>query len=232
MNPAPLVLIVEDEVPMRRLLRATLDAHGYRVVEAGTLAEGHVAATTHNPEIVVLDLGLPDGDGLALVRSLRTWTRVPIVVVSARGRDDDKITALDAGADDYVTKPFSTGELLARLRVALRHAATPAESAPVVVLGALTIDLERRRVTRSEVEIRLTPTEFRLLALLARHPGRVLTHRQILREVWGPNAVEHAHYVRVYLAELRKKIELDPARPCWLLTEAGIGYRLGDGLGG
>jgi two-component system KDP operon response regulator KdpE len=224
----PLVLVIEDELPMRRFLRAALEAHGYRWVEASTLAEALVAAVTHNPEVVLLDLGLPDGDGLELTRRIREWSRVPILVVSARGRESDKVAALDAGADDYLTKPFGTQELLARIRVALRHSAVGAEPSPVIDCDGLRIDLARRQVWKGELEIRLTPTEYRLLALLARHAGRVLTHRQILAEVWGPNALGHTHYVRVYLAELRKKIEDDPARPRWLLTEPGVGYRLSE----
>ena len=228
MTSGPLVLVVEDELPVRRFLRAALEAHGYRWVEAATVAEALLAAVTHNPEVVLLDLGLPDGDGLDLTRRIREWSRVPILVVSARGRESDKVAALDAGADDYQTKPFGTQELLARIRVALRHSAVGAELAPVLDCGGLRIDLARRQVFRGADEIRLTPTEYRLLALLARHQGRVLTHRQILAEVWGPNSLEHTHYVRVYLAELRKKIEDDPARPRWLLTEPGVGYRLAE----
>lgn len=228
MNDGVLVLVVEDDPPLRRFLRTALVAHGFRVIETATLGEATVAVTTHNPEVIVLDLGLPDGDGLDLVRRVREWSALPIVVVSARGREADKVEALDAGADDYLTKPFGTGELLARLRVALRHAATVAPGEPVVAFGPLRIDLGRRQVFRDDEEVRLTPTEYRLLAYLARNAGRVVTHGQVLREVWGPNHASHAHYVRVYMAELRKKLEVDPARPRWLLTEAGVGYRLRD----
>ena len=227
-----LALVVEDDLPLRRFLRTALTANGYRVLEANTLAEAILMVTTHNPEIVLLDLGLPDGDGLSLVREVRNWSPMPIVVLSARGREADKIEALDAGADDYLTKPFGTGELLARMRVALRHRPSGAAAEVVLDLGGLRIDLPRRQVWRFGEEIHLTPTEFRLLSLLARNPGRVLTHTQILREVWGPNHASHAHYVRVFMAELRKKIEEDSTRPSWLLTEPGVGYRLVERTGG
>jgi two-component system KDP operon response regulator KdpE len=225
-EPGPLVMVVEDEPQLRRFLRAALSSRGYRLVEASTVKEAEQLAPGHNPDVFLLDLGLPDGDGVDLARRLREWTRAPIVVLSARGREDDKVNALDAGADDYLTKPFGVNELLARLRVALRHAQAPADQ-PVLEVGPLRIDLGRREVTVQGHEIRLTPTEYRLLALLARHAGLVLTHRQILREVWGPNATE-VHYVRVHMAELRKKIESDPARPRLLVTELGVGYRLRD----
>jgi two-component system KDP operon response regulator KdpE len=224
--PGPLVLVVEDEAPVRRFLRAALAGHGYRVVEAGGVREAEQLAPGHNPDLFLLDLGLPDGDGVDLARRLREWSRAPIIVLSARGREDDKVNALDAGADDYLTKPFGVNELLARLRVALRHAQAP-EQAPVLEAGPLRMDLARRQVTVDGREVHLTPTEYRVLALLARHAGKVLTHRQILREVWGPNATE-THYVRVQMAELRKKIEADAARPRLLVTEAGVGYRLRD----
>jgi two-component system KDP operon response regulator KdpE len=221
------VLVVEDDDQVRRFLRAALAAHDFRLVEAGTMREAEQLATSHNPDVYLLDLGLPDGDGVDLARRLREWTRAPIIVLSARGREEDKVNALDAGADDYLTKPFGVNELLARLRVALRHAqATPAGD-PILEAGALRVDLARREVTVEGREIRLTPTEFKLLALLARHAGKVLTHRQILKEVWGPNATE-AHWVRVHMAELRKKVEPDPARPRLLVTEPGVGYRLRD----
>jgi two-component system KDP operon response regulator KdpE len=220
------VLVVEDEPPVRRFLRAALTSHGYRLVEAGSVTEAEQLAPGHNPDLYLLDLGLPDGDGIDLARRLREWTRAPIIVLSARGREEDKVKALDAGADDYLTKPFGVNELLARLRVALRHAHVgPGE--PVFEVGALRVDLARREVTVDGREVRLTPTEFRLLALLARNAGKVLPHRQILKEVWGPAATE-VHYVRVHLAELRKKIEAEPARPRLLLTEPGVGYRLRD----
>jgi two-component system, OmpR family, KDP operon response regulator KdpE len=223
---APLVLVVEDEAPVRRFLRAAL-AGGYRVVEAGSVAEAEQLAPGHNPDVFLLDLGLPDGDGIDLTRRLREWTRAPIIVLSARGREEDKVNALDAGADDYLTKPFGVNELLARLRVALRHAHASAEQPAVLEAGPLRVDLARREVTVDGAAVHLTPTEYRVLALLAQHAGKVLTHRHILREVWGPHATE-AHYVRVQMAELRKKIERDPARPRLLVTEAGVGYRLRD----
>ncbi|MGB8931093.1 MAG: response regulator [Anaeromyxobacteraceae bacterium] len=225
----PLVLVVEDEPQVCRFLRAALSSHGFRLLEAGTVREAEQLATSHNPEVYLLDLGLPDGDGIDLTRRLREWTRAPIIVLSARGREEDKVDALDAGADDYLTKPFGVNELLARLRVALRHAHGGPPEEPVIEAGPLRIDLARREVTIEGRDVRLTPTEYKLLALLARHAGKVLTHRQILREVWGPNATE-AHYVRVHMAELRKKIETDPARPRLLVTEPGVGYRLRDRL--
>jgi two-component system KDP operon response regulator KdpE len=227
-HQGPLVLVVEDEPPMRRFLRAALGARGFRVLEAATAAEATLLASGHNPDLVLLDLGLPDLDGIELVRSLRGWTDKPIVVLSARGREEDKVEALDAGADDYLTKPFGVNELLARLRVALRHAERGEAAPPVMTFGGVSIDLARREVRRGDTPIHLTPTEYKLLVLLARHAGKVLTHRQILKEVWGPNAVEQTHYVRVHMAELRKKIEEDPARPKLLMTEAGVGYRLRD----
>ncbi len=223
----PLVLLVEDEAQVRRFLRAALSSRGYRLVEATTVREAEQLATGHNPDVYLLDLGLPDGDGVDLARRLREWTRAPIIVLSARGREEDKVNALDAGADDYLTKPFGVNELMARLRVALRHAQAGAAEPAVIEVGPLRVDLARREVTVEGREVRLTPTEYRLLALLGRHAGKVLTHRQILREIWGPNASE-VHYVRVHMAELRKKIEADPARPRLLVTEPGVGYRLRD----
>lgn len=225
-----LVLVVEDEPQMRRFLRATLTAHGYRPLEAGTAAEALLLARSHNPELVLLDLGLPDGDGFEVTRQLRDWSQVPIIVLSARGREGDKIEALDAGADDYLTKPFGVGELLARIRVALRHVQSRAGASPAqsVELGSLCIDFTRRAVTRDGQEVHLTPIEYKLLALLAQNAGRVLTHRQILDHVWGPGHGQHTHYVRVHMAELRRKIELDSTRPKLLVTEPGVGYRLRD----
>jgi two-component system KDP operon response regulator KdpE len=229
-SPGALVLVVEDEPQVRRFLRASLTSHGYRMVEAATMREAEQLATSHNPDLFLLDLGLPDGDGLDLTRALRGWTRAPIIVLSARGREEDKVNALDAGADDYLTKPFGVNELLARLRVALRRAQAAPQEMPLVDIGPLRVDLARREVTMEGREVRLTPTEFKLLALLARNAGKVLTHRQILREVWGPNATQ-SHYVRVQMAELRKKLEADPARPRLLVTEVGVGYRLRDRVG-
>jgi len=228
-EPQPLVLIVEDEPQMRRFLRAALSSHGFRLLEAERGSEGIQLASSHNPEVILLDLGLPDGDGIEVTRRLREWTRVPIIVISARGKEDDKVAALDAGADDYLTKPFGMNELLARIRVALRHArqASGPEEQEIEV-GGLRVDLVRRLVTVDGEEVHLTPIEYRLLAYLAQNLGRVLTHRQILQEVWGPGRGDQAHYVRVQMAELRKKIEADPARPRLLLTEPGVGYRLRD----
>ena len=229
-EPAPLVLVVEDDIQMRRFLRTTLSALDYRVVEAETVAEGLVAVTTHNPEVILMDLGLPDGDGIDLTRRIRGWSRVPIIVLSARGREEEKVAALDEGADDYLTKPFGVNELLARIRAAMRRAAAASAGAPPAVLevGALRIDQSRREVTIGAREIRLTPIEYRLLVLLAGNAGKVLTHRQILKEVWGPPYVNESHYLRVFMAALRRKVEEDPARPRLLLTEPGVGYRMKD----
>jgi two-component system KDP operon response regulator KdpE len=224
------VLVIEDEPAILRFLRASLVAQGFRLVEATSGDEGLRQAATRQPDIVVLDLGLPDVDGLEVIRRLREWTAVPIIVLSARGQESDKIAALDAGADDYVSKPFGVGELLARMRVALRRAArTPHDAGnPVFALGELQVDLARRRVSVRGAEIHLTPIEYRLLTTLVRHAGRVLTHRQLLREVWGQPYSEQTHYLRVFMGALRRKLEADPARPRYLLTEPGVGYRLAD----
>ncbi len=226
-DPGPLVLVVEDEPQVRRFLRAALSSRGYRLLEAATAREAEQLATGHLPDLLLLDLGLPDRDGLELTRSLRGWTRAPIIVLSARGREEDKVQALDAGADDYLTKPFGVNELLARIRVALRHARQLPAEGPVLEVGPLRVDLARREVAVEGREVRLTPTEFKLLELLARNAGRVLTHAHILREIWGPGSTQ-AHLVRVHMAELRRKIEPDPARPRLVLTEVGVGYRLRD----
>jgi two-component system KDP operon response regulator KdpE len=227
-DPKPVVLLIEDEPQMRRFLRAALEPHGYDLVEAATAREGLGHATAHNPDVVLLDLGLPDLDGLDVTRRIREWSRVPIIVLSARGREGDKVAALDAGADDYVTKPFAVGELLARMRVALRHAlqAGGGPEEPVFEVGDLRVDLAERRVRMAAQDVHLTPTEYKLLAVLVRHAGRVLTHRQLLKEVWGVNAIQHTHYLRVYMTQLRHKLERDPARPQYLQTELGVGYRL------
>jgi len=223
----PLVLVVEDEAQMTRFLRATLPAQGYRIVEATTGEQGLMEATTRAPDLILLDLGLPDLDGVEVTRRLREWTATPVIVLSARGQENDKIEALDAGADDYLTKPFATGELLARMRVALRNAARGAAAAePVFEVGELRVDLGARRVFVAEREVRLTRTEYRLLAMLVRYAGKVVTHRQLLKEVWGPGSVDQSHYVRVYMGQLRHKLEADPARPRYLVTETGVGYRL------
>jgi two-component system, OmpR family, KDP operon response regulator KdpE len=226
-STGPLVLIVEDELPMRRFLRTALRAHEYQVVEAGTAREALAQVGGRNPDLVLLDLGLPDADGLDVARQIRKAGRTPIIVISARGQEHDKVNALDLGADDYLTKPFGVRELLARVRVALRHAAQPSGSpVPVFESGDLRVDLERRLVFRRSDEVHLTPTEYKLLATLVRHAGRVLTHRQLLQEVWGVNYEGQTHYLRVYMAQLRQKLEYDSARPRVLLTEPGVGYRL------
>jgi two-component system KDP operon response regulator KdpE len=222
----PVIVLIEDETPIRRFLRATFLAGGYRLFEATTGADGLVEAATRQPDVVIVDLGLPDMDGLQVIRRIREWTNVPIIVLSARGQERDKVAALDAGADDYVSKPFGPGELLARIRVALRHAAgavRPEEA--VFTVGDLQVDLTRRRVMVAGREIHLTPIEYKLLTTLVHHAGRVLTHRQLLKEVWGPSHGEEAHYLRVYMAQLRRKLEADPTRPRYLLTEPGVGYR-------
>jgi two-component system KDP operon response regulator KdpE len=224
----PTVLLIEDEPEIRRFLRATLVAEGCRLFEAVTGDEGLREAEVRQPDIVVLDLGLPDMDGLDVIRRLRQWTGVPIVVLSARGQEADKIGALDAGADDYVSKPFGVGELLARIRVSLRHADRTVRDVgePSFGVGDLEVNLAQRRVLVAAKEVHLTPIEYRLLAALVKHAGKVLTHSQLLREVWGPPYVEQAHYLHVYMAQLRRKVESDPARPRYLLTEPGVGYRL------
>jgi len=223
----PLVLLVEDEASMRRFLRATLQ--GYRLFEAATGADGLVEAACRQPDVVIVDLGLPDMDGLEVIRRLREWSSVPVIVLSARGGERDKVTALDAGADDYIEKPFGTEELLARIRVALRRSAGGARAEDALFkVGDLQVDQSRRHVHVEGKEVHLTPIEYRLLTTMVRHAGKVLTHRQLLREVWGPNHTEDAHYLRVYMGQLRRKIERDPAQPRYLLTEPGVGYRLVD----
>ncbi len=229
-NPSPLILLIEDEPQVRRFLRPTLHAEGYRLVEAETAASGLLQAKTRNPDVYLLDLGLPDGDGIDVTRELRTWTTAPIIVLSARGQEVDKVQALDAGADDYLIKPFGVAELLARLRAALRRAArvSPEPGEPVLRFGDIRLDLARREVHRLDVPVRLTPHEYKLLSVLARHAGTVVTYRQLMIEVWGPAYVEHTHYLRVFMVQLRQKLEADPTRPRWFMTEAGVGYRLRD----
>ena len=219
------VLVIDDDPSLLRALRLGLKAGGHDVVVAADGEHGIAQTALTSPDVVVLDLGLPDLDGLTVLKRLREWSRVPVVVLSVRDREEDKIAALDHGADDYVTKPFSTGELLARLRVAQRHT-QPAPEAAVFHSGEVEVDFVRRVVSRGGKEVKLTATEYSLLALLARHAGRVMTHRQLLKEVWGPNAVEHTHYLRVYVAHLREKLEADANLPQLLITEAGVGYRL------
>jgi two-component system KDP operon response regulator KdpE len=224
----PVILIVEDEAQMRRFLRTSLANQGYRIVEATTGEEALVRARAHNPELVLLDLGLPDLEGIEVCRRLREWMHAPIVIVSARGQEDDKVRALDEGADDYLTKPFGTKELMARIRVALRHGARAgaASAEPVLVVGELRIDLDKRTVNVAGAEVHLTPIEYKLLAVLMKNAGKVLTHRQLLKEVWGPAYAEHTQYLRVYMTQLRHKLERDAARPKYLQTEPGVGYRL------
>jgi two-component system KDP operon response regulator KdpE len=225
----PLILVIEDELPIRRFLRATLTSNGYRIAEAATANDGIRQAATIQPDVIMLDLGLPDLDGLEVARQLRSWTSIPIIVLSARGQETDKIAALDAGADDYLTKPFGTGELLARLRVMLRRvalAATPGSGEPIVTVGELRIDLALRQIWRGDQEIHLTPIQYNLLRALARNVGKVMTHKQLLREAWGTGYEEDPQYVRVYMSQLRHKLEADPARPRYLVTEPGVGYRL------
>ncbi|ELQ6125780.1 two-component system response regulator KdpE [Cronobacter dublinensis] len=219
------VLIVEDEKEIRRFLRTALESEGLRVYDAETLQRGLIEAATRKPDLVILDLGLPDGDGIDFIRDYRQWSQTPVIVLSARSDEQDKIAALDAGADDFLGKPFGIGELQARLRVALRRHGAASQSEPVVRFSDITVDLAARRITRGAQEIHLTPIEFRLLAVLLNNAGKVLTQRQLLSQVWGPNAVEHSHYLRIYMGHLRQKLELDPARPRHLLTETGIGYR-------
>jgi len=219
------VLIVEDEHAIRRFLRAALEADGLRVYEAETLQRGLLEAATRKPDLIILDLGLPDGDGIDFIRDLRQWSAIPVIVLSARSEESDKIAALDAGADDYLSKPFGIGELQARLRVALRRHASGASPEPVVHFSNVKVDIAARLVHRGDEEIHLTPIEFRLLAVLLNNAGKVLTQRQLLNQVWGPNAVEHSHYLRIYMGHLRQKLEQDPARPRHFLTETGIGYR-------
>ena len=221
----PNVLNVEDEQAIRRFLRTALEGDGMRVFEAETLQRGLLEAATRKPDLIILDLGLPDGDGIEFIRDLRQWSAVPVIVLSARSEESDKIAALDAGADDYLIKPFGVGELQARLRVALRGPSATSPSDPVYAFGDIRVDLAARRIVRGEEEIHLTPIEFRLLAVLLSNHGKVLTQRQLLSQVWGPNAVEHSHYLRIYMGHLRQKLEADPARPRHLLTETGIGYR-------
>jgi two-component system KDP operon response regulator KdpE len=230
-NTSPVVLLIEDEPQMRRFLGATLRGHQYQVIEAASAREGLAQAAGRNPDVILLDLGLPDLDGLEVAREIRRAGRIPIIVISARGQDQDKVAALDLGADDYLTKPFGVPELLARIRVAMRHSAIPPGSTAESTFrtGNLRVDLIRRKVFRDDQEARLTPTEYKLLAALVRQAGRVMTHRQLLQEVWGMNYVEQGHYLRVYMAQLRRKLERDPARPRLFITEPGVGYRLHEG---
>nr|WP_205814251.1 two-component system response regulator KdpE [Morganella morganii] len=218
-------MIIEDEKGIRRLLRTALEGDSVRVFEAEDLARGLVEAATRKPDLVILDLGLPDGDGITFVQEFRQWSSVPVLVLSARDSEHDKIAALDAGADDYMTKPFGVGELQARLRVLMRRYPGSEKNDPVYEFGDICVDIAGRKVRKGGEEVHLTPIEFRLLTILIGHSGKVLTQRQLLNEVWGPNAVEHAHYLRIYMGHLRQKLETDPARPLHFITETGIGYR-------
>ncbi len=223
----PEVLVIEDEQPIRHFLRTALTNHGYRFVEAATAREGLAQATAKLPDIIILDLGLPDRDGQDVIRELRGWTSLPILILSARGQESDKVLALDAGADDYLTKPFGVGELLARLRVLMRHAAFGTEKDQAVFsTGDLKVELDRRQVFIGETEVHLTPIEYKLLTTLIKYAGKVVTHGQLLKEVWGPAYAGESQYLRVYMTQLRHKLEADPARPRYLTTEVGVGYRL------
>jgi|SRR3954470_912491 two-component system KDP operon response regulator KdpE len=222
----PAVLVIEDELPMRRVLRSALDGQGYRVWEAGSVEEGLSAFASRSPQAVLLDLGLPDGEGFQVVERIRETSEVPIVVISARGEERDQVRALDGGANDYVTKPFREAELFARLRAALRSAARATRHAETLTIGPLRIQCFERRVFIDEVEIAMTPTEFSLLQVLARDAGRVITHRQLLRQVWGPTYIDDVQYLRVFMKQLRQKLERDPTRPQLLVTTPGVGYRL------
>lgn len=224
----PVIVIIEDEAQIRRFLRTSLVSAGYQVAEAETGRQGLIEAATRKPDMLILDLGLPDMDGVEVVKELRVWSSIPVIVLSARSQEGDKISALDAGADDYLVKPFSVGELLARIRAALRHVLPNNKDAEegVFSVADMTVDMIHRKVSVSGAEVHLTPIEYRLLTVLVRHAGKVLTHRLLLKEVWGPNYVERAHYLRIYMGTLRHKLEKDPARPRFLLTEVGVGYRL------
>jgi two-component system KDP operon response regulator KdpE len=222
----PLILIIEDEAPLRRFLIPTLSNQGYQVDSASTGAEGLQLARSYNPDVILLDLGLPDRDGLSVLNELRTWNRHPVIVISARSQEKEKVAALDHGADDYLTKPFGAAELLARIRVALRHGNLAMPESPVLQCGAMKMNLDKREVTMDGTPIRLTPLEWRLLEALARRAGKVVTHAQLLNEVWGPAGEGQTHYLRIYMGTLRRKIEVDPTRPRFLLTEPSIGYRL------
>jgi two-component system, OmpR family, KDP operon response regulator KdpE len=225
-GPRPTILVIEDEPGIRRFLRAAFDVEGYRVVESAAGRRGSIDAGTHKPDLAIVDLALPDIDGIEVIRRIREWSPMPIIVLSARVQERSKIEALDAGADDYVTKPFGVGELLARVRAALRHAVRTGSGSSSLRFGSALVDLGRRTATRNGEEVSLTPIEFRLLAMLAKHLGMVVTHRQLLTEVWGPTHQRDTHYLRVYMKQLREKLEIDPVRPRHLLTETGIGYRL------
>jgi two-component system KDP operon response regulator KdpE len=226
-EPKPVIVAIEDDPQIRRFLRTGLESRGFQIHEAETGAQGLAEAANRRADLVLLDLGLPDMDGVEIVRKIREWSALPVIVLSARVTETDKVAALDAGADDYLTKPFGLGELLARIRVALRHSQGAAQDkGGVFAVASLKVDLAQRRVHVDGKEVHLTPIEYRLLAVLVKHAGKVLTHRQLLKEVWGPGYIERSHYLRVHMASLRHKLEADPARPRFLLTEVGVGYRL------
>jgi two-component system KDP operon response regulator KdpE len=220
------ILVVDDEQPIRKFLRTSLAAHDHDVIEAATAGDGIALAAARKPDLILLDLGLPDMDGLEVTKRLREWTATPIIVLSAREQEHDKIDALDAGADDYLTKPFGVGELVARIRVALRHAVPAGNGSSVFAVGDLKVDIEKRQVFVAEHEVHLTPTEYKLLLLLVQHAGKVVTQQQLLKAVWGPAYAQESQYLRVYMGQLRHKLERDPARPRYLITEPGVGYRL------
>ncbi len=224
------ILVVEDETNIRRFIKLALESEGCQVFEAGGVQRGLIEAGTRRPDLVLLDLGLPDGDGIDFIRDLRTWSDIPVIVLSARSAELDKVAALDAGADDYLTKPFGAAELLVRVRAQLRRRSRGASGATLAEFGSIRVDLARRTVERGGIPIHLTPIEYRLLGYLIANPDCVLTHRQLLKNVWGPGHVDDSHYVRVYMGNLRKKIEDDPARPKHMLTETGVGYRFVRGL--
>ena len=222
----PLILIIEDEEALRRFLVPTLAGQHYQVLSAATASDGLAMARSHNPDLILLDLGLPDQDGMAVLKELRGWSRKPVVILSARNQERDKVRALDQGADDYLAKPFGAAELLARIRVALRHTLQAEVPEPILIHGGLRIDLERREVSRDNQAVKLTALEYRLLEALIRRQGKVATHRQLLAEVWGPGGEGNTHYLRIYMAMLRKKLEADPTRPRHFITEPNVGYRL------
>jgi two-component system KDP operon response regulator KdpE len=225
MSEGPVILIIEDESQIRRLLRLSLEAHGYQVKDATTAQEGLQQVAMARPDLIILDLGLPDMEGLDALKKLREWSRTPVIVLSVRNSEQDKIDLLDAGANDYITKPFGMGELLARMRAALRHS-IPDVSEGIFKTAGVSIDFARRLVTKNKIELKLTPTEYSLLRFLAQHAGKVLTHNQIIHELWGPESQPDMSYLRVYVLQLRRKIEDDPSNPRLIITEPGVGYRL------
>jgi two-component system KDP operon response regulator KdpE len=225
MNNAARILIIEDELQIRKLLKVSLNAHGYDLEEAANGKDGVNRAATFKPDLLIIDLGLPDIDGKEVVKQIREWSETPIIILTARDQEQEKIEALDSGADDYMTKPFGVGELLARMRVCLRRAAT-IEQQPVLVCGGLVVDLQQRRVTVEGDEVKLTPTEYEIIKMMMQHAGKVITHKQLLKAVWGNAYQQDTHYIRVYIGQLRRKIEQNPTQPRYIITESGVGYRL------